>query len=73
MQIASARATGPDLESLCIFLRYLLIYQVEIKGKLPKSRISKNLTEKPEKTVFLSYFVIFAIITSNGRFLAKIQ
>ena len=44
-----------------------------IRGKLIRSRISKNFLEKPKKTVFLAFFDILVNMTPEGRFQAKKQ
>ena len=53
------------------FFGILLIHYVEIRGKLLKSRFTKNDSGKPEKTLFLAFFDILVKITPGGRFQPK--
>ena len=46
---------------------------MDFRGKLIRSRISKNLLEKVKKAVFLAFFDILVNMTSEGRFQAENQ
>ena len=41
---------------------------MEIRGKLLKSRFSKNIAEKPKKAVFLAFFDILVNMATEVRF-----